>query len=165
MGSLADSTQIIPIHNVTPGLDIDASSGLTGDRVNMEGFGHCTMILYSADVAAVVTYTVRDHTLVSGGTSADIVGVQHYWRKSANTNLDAVGVFTRVTNDPIVATAVSVTGEIGLLILEIRADQMADGSPFISVNSDDPALACLFSGFYILSDTRYAQDIVATALA
>ena len=164
MGSLADSTQIIPVHNVTPGVDLDTAP-LSGDRVNMAKFGHCTMILHSADVAAVVTYTIQNHTAATGGTSADIVGIQHYWRKSANTNLDAVGTFTRITNDPILATAKTITGETALLILEIRADQMADGSPFLSVNMSDPGVAALFSGFYILSDARHAEDIVASALA
>lgn len=164
MGRLADTTQIVPIHNVTPGNDID-STVLTGDRVSMVGFGHCTMILHTADVAAVVTYTVQEHTAATGGTSANLVAVQHYYRKSANTNLDAVGTFTLVTNDPIVATAVTVTGETGLLVLEFRADELTDGSPFISVNSSDPGAACLFAGFYILSDTRYAQEVVPSALA
>ncbi len=163
MSFLVQNAQIIPVHNVTPGLDLNTAA-LTGDRVNMENHNHCTMVLHTADVAAVVTYTIQEHTAATGGTSANLVQITSYWRKSANTNLDAVGVFARV-DQAAAATAVTITGETGIVIIEIDAAQMTAGSPFLSVNGSDPALACVFSGFYILSETRYAQDIIVSAIA
>ena len=162
MGALSASTQIIPVHNATPGYELDTA--LVGDRVNTNKFGWCSIILYSADVAAIVTYTVQDHVAVTGGTPRSLVAVGTYWRKSANTNLDAVGVFSAVTNDPLLATAVTVTGEINLLVLEIDISLMDEGRPFLGVIASDPG-AALFTGFYILSNARYGESIVATAIA
>ena len=163
MTYLVQNTQIVPVHNVTPGLDLNTAA-LTGDRVNMANYNHCSIILHCADVAAVVTYTLREHTAATGGTSADLAIITDFWRKSANTNLDAVGQFTRV-EQAAVATFVTITGETSVIVVEVDAEELTDGSPFLSVNGSDPALAALFSGFYVLTEPRYGQDIGLTAIA
>lgn len=138
------------------GSDFDVSIGIapvnlatganTGARQLMRGVEYMT-VLYIGGASAVAeppVLTVRQHTAVTAGSSADLAVVTEYWHKSEAT-LDNDEPWVRVAQ----AASATVTGTAEmqqLIAFRVRADSMTAG-PYLSVDVADegtgPGLGCV----------------------
>jgi hypothetical protein len=134
--------------------------GITGNRVHLKNAGGVTIVVFKAAGTAGddPTFDVRQHTAASGGASADLDTVDHYYLK-AEVTLDGDETWTRYTQtaaseivDPGGATTSAEEQQI--LVIEIEADALTDGYEWISLDALDPANANAQYGacLYILRD-------------
>ncbi len=147
------------------------TAAVTGDWINLQNFNHATLIFSSADVAAVITGTfqiatdnaaagAKDMTAANGG-----IGITEYYRKDSASDLTGTGVYTRITQADA-ATVVTISGSENMIVVEIDAHQFDIANSFTHINfsTSDPGAASVGSAIWVLSEARYGQQIVATAI-
>ena len=159
--TLAQNMQFIPAW-----IPIDINGApQTGDIVNMEGFSHFTFVGINGDGTGAITYTLREQDTNSGGNAADLVVIKDYWEKTHATVFTGVGSFARTTQTAA-ATVVTTSNQVSMIVFTVEATALSAGFNYLSVNlSESMGGAVIDSGMYILHGTRYAEDIIATALA
>lgn len=152
LGRLFDiSAGVVPVS-----LDAAASTGL---RVSLRNASGVTLVAFLGAAASgteAVQLDVQQHTAASGGTTADLDVVDHYYIKREAT-LDGDETWERLTQ----AAASEVDIVAGdrdkqiILAIEIDAAMLADGYTHVSLNVTDPgAVARLGGVLYILHDLR-----------
>jgi hypothetical protein len=121
--------------------------GITGLRVNMEGATGCTIVVIKAAGTAGDDpgFDLKQHTAYTGGTTADLDKVDHYYLKAHTTLVNSK---TWVREAQTAASEIADPGgdttsaeEQQILVIEVRADQLSDGYSWISLDADDPANA------------------------
>lgn len=168
MTYLVQNAQIVPLY-ITGTQDLNTTQ--TSDRVNMENHNHCTIVINTALVAAVLTYSITIFDAATAGNSALLDTVTQYWRKSGS-DLSAVGTFTRVTA-ATPGECISIISEAHTIVVEVDTQDIQQqmlnesltGYNYLGFTVNDPAAAASSGGNFILSESRYAQDIIASALA
>ena len=125
----------------------DLQGGITGQRIAMKRGSACTILVIKAAGTAGDDpgFDLKQHTAYTGGTTADLDIVDHYYLK-ANATLLNSHTWTRVTQtaaseiaDPGGATTSAEEQQI--LVIEVEAEQLSAGYTHISLNADDPANA------------------------
>ncbi len=151
-------TQIVPVD-----LQTGANSG---HRVNMQNYEGICFIGYLATgtAAQAPTFDVKEHTLLTAGTSQDLDVITEYWQKE-EASLDGDETWTRVTQ----AAASEVTdadwddaNEL-MVAFQVGQDQMSDGYTHISVDVAQPGTAhigCVFAIGYGLRVQRTPANLV-----
>lgn len=135
-----------------------ATAGATGKRVSMRHYGG-VLILVELGAAASgtedVTLTLQEHTASSSGTSANLVQIDKYWRKSEAT-LDGDETWTEVTQTA--AATITVDGatyaqtEV-MIAIPVMATALSDGYPYLNLSASDPGtVSRLGSCVYLLHD-------------
>lgn len=154
LGRLFDvGTGFVPV-------DINTNNGETGKRCYLGGASGCTILVFKAAGTAGddPTLTVKQHTAYTGGTTANLAVVDHYYIKS-ETALDNDESWSKITQTAA-ATIVDPGGagtsaESQMIIaVPIGADQLSDGYAWVSLDYAVAALANaqLACWFYILHD-------------
>lgn len=140
----------------------------TGNRVSLRNASHCTIVAFFGAAASgteALEFDVQQHTAASGGTTADLNVVDHYYTKLEAT-LDGDETWTRSTQSaasevPVVAGD---RDKQGIVVIEIDAAMLSDGYTHISLNIADPGtVARLGAVLYILTDLavqRAPQNLV-----
>lgn len=136
-----------------------STAAVTGKRVSLKNAGGCTVVLFKAAGTADQdpALDLKQHTAATGGTSADLDIVDHYFVKSA-TALAGSETWTRVTQTA--ASEVTDPGGLGtsaesqqIVVFEVDAAELTDGYGWISLDiADVGANAQLGSVLYILRD-------------
>lgn len=142
-------------------------AAVTGQRIDLQTAGLATCILISGDVAAVITYTFREHTAVSGGTSQDLATVTHFWEKSSTTDAAMLSEdFMDKTAQTAAATVVTTTAHANQIVVPFAADELdiVDGFRWISVNVSDPGAASIGAGIWVLGNMRYGQAEITVTM-
>lgn len=154
-------------------VDLSAAA-TTGKRVRLRGVGGVTILVVKAAGTAGddPTVTLRQHTAASGGTSANLAVIDHYYLKTA-TALTGTEQWARVTQ--AAAATIADPGAVGtsaesqqLLVIEVDARSLADGYAYISLDvADVGANAQLGAVVYLLRDldVQRAPDKLAPALS
>ena len=159
------------------GSDFDVSIGIapvllttganTGARQLMRGVEYMTVLYIggAGDAAEPPVLTLRQHTAVTAGDSADLAVITEYWTKSEAT-LDNDEPWVRSTQ----ATAATVTGTAEMqqiIVFQVRSDAMTAG-PYLSVDVADPGegLAHLGTVVYLLGglSNRAAATVMPVGL-
>lgn len=135
---------------IVPVADLAAGAN-TGHRIHMKNYGGIAFVaLLGAVSGGTDTFVldVQQHTAASAGTSADLdaVGVATAtgvtrWHHKSETTLDGDETWTTVTQSA--ASEVSLTGatysaQQQIVVIEVSADQLADGYEWVSVDIADP---------------------------
>lgn len=137
LGRLFDiGSQVVPVADLAAGAQ-------TGHRIHLKNAGGVAFVLYMGAVSAGTDTFVPDvqqHNAASGGTSQDLDGVTAWYHKSEAT-LDGDETWTEVTQ--AAASEVSLTGATYaalqmIVVIEILAEQLADGYEWVSVDMADP---------------------------
>ncbi len=138
------------LHQITP---VDLATGAnTGARINMQNYEGVAFVGYinAGTAAQAVTFTLQEHTALTGGTSTNLVVIDEYWQKE-ETTLDGDEAWTKVTQ----TAAATVTdadwddaNEV-LVVFQVGADQLSDGNTHVSVNVADPGTAHVGTVFAI----------------
>jgi hypothetical protein len=140
-------------------VDLDTANGATGNRVHLKNAGGCTIVVFkgAGTAGADPTFDLRQHTAASGGTSADLDVIDHYYLKR-EASLDGDETWSRFTQ--AAASEVADPGGAGtsaeeqqILVIEVEATSLADGFEWISldvaVTAANPQLGAVL---YLLRD-------------
>lgn len=134
----------------------DLGTAGTSDTFLMEGWGHASMIL-AFGAGSGCTVTVGECTGF-GGTGRTAVTFRSAQEAThAGDVLDAALAWA--------STLTIAAGTGGVAIIELDADELTDGYPYVQVNVSDPGTSKLMAGIAVLSGGRYQKDITATAIA
>jgi hypothetical protein len=140
---------------------VDSQSGnITGKRLCLKyGTGVTFLVIKAAGTANDdPTFTVKQHTAASGGTTANLAVVDHYYLKS-ETLLDNDESWSKLTQ--AAAATIADPGGAGtsaesqqLIAIEINASSLSDGYAWVSLDLADTgsAGAQLCAAVYILHD-------------
>lgn len=154
------------VNAVIPVADAFATA-VTTDVVNLENYGKCTFI-----IATGATTTANGVVTVNAGISAASCATAIAFKY--RTQINAVPP-AAASDLPSALTAAAVTGFSmtaskagGLYIIEVDADVVAAAgtaynhcSCTVTEVTNDPQTACIVA---ILSEPRYPQDILVTAI-
>lgn len=150
LGRLFDiSTGIVPVDSQT--------AAMTGKRVSLKNAGGCTIVVFKAAGTANddPVLDLQQHTASSGGTTADLDIIDHYYIKQEAT-LDGDETWTRVTQTAASeVTLNSTSAETQMIVvIEVDARSLSDGYDYISLDIADTgsAGAQLISCLYLLRD-------------
>ena len=134
----------------------DAVAGaITGKRVSLKHAGGCTIVIQTTGGSTDITdVDLQQHTAATGGTTADLDIIDHYYYKS-ETTLDGDETWTRGTQSAASEiTNVGAASEELLLVIEVDARSLSDGYDYISIDVPDLGTngTRYCSGLYILRD-------------
>lgn len=114
------------------------AGALTGKRVSLRNASGCTIVVTTTGASTdVLDVDLQQHTASSGGTTADLDIIDHYYYKSAAT-LANTEAWTKGTQ-----TAASEINNVGaasqelLLVIEVEASKLSDGYEYISLDVPD----------------------------
>lgn len=136
----------------------DAVAGaITGKRVSLKNAGGCTIVVQTSGGSTDITdVDLQQHTASSGGTTADLDIIDHYYYKT-ETTLDGDETWTKGTQTAASEiTNVGAASEELLLVIEVEATQLSDGYSYISLDIPDLGTngTRFCSGVYLLRELR-----------
>jgi hypothetical protein len=146
------SAGIIPVDSQT--------AAMTGKRVSLKNSGAVSIVVFKAVGTANddPVVTLKQHTAATGGTSANLAVIDHYYLKDAAL-LAGTETWTKVTQ----AAAATITDPGGngtsaehqqILVIPVRGVQLSDTYAYVSLDIADTgaAGAQLISCLYILHE-------------
>lgn len=150
LGRLFDiSSGIVPVDSQT--------AAMTGHRVSLRNAGGCTIVVFKAAGTANddPVLDLQQHTASSGGTTADLDIIDHYYYKQEAT-LDGDETWTKATQtaaSEVTLNATSAETQM-IVVIEVDATELTDGYDYISLDIADTgaAGAQLISCLYLLRD-------------
>ena len=144
------------INAVAP-VDIDAGAQ-TSDAFKMANYSHATIIIALGVTGAATTLTLKENTDASG-TGATAIAFSYYAEATAGG--DTTGARTDAT-----ASGVALgTGDGIYYVVELDAEDLSDGSEWVTVHLSDPGAATFASIGVILAGARDAEGEAPTAIA
>lgn len=138
---------------------VDLQAAQTGKRVALRNAGGCTIVVFKAAGTAGddPTFTLKQHTASSGGSTANLAIIDHYYLK-AEATLDGDETWTRVAQ-AAAATIVDPGGagtsaeEQQIIAIEVDGRSLTDGYDYISLDvADTGTNAQLGCVLYLLRD-------------
>lgn len=150
LGRLFDiSAGIVPVDSQT--------AAMTGKRVSLKNAGGVTIVVFKAAGTANddPVLDLQQHTADTGGTTADLDIIDHYYIKQEAT-LDGDETWTRVTQaaaSEVTLNATSAETQM-IVVIEVDARSLSDGYDYVSLDIADTgaAGAQLISCLYLLRD-------------
>ena len=138
-------------------VDIDAGAQ-TSDAFTMKNYTHATVIIALGVTGAASTVTVKESTDASG-TGATAISFAYYAEETASG--DTTGSRQSATTSGFATS----TNDGVFYIIELNAEDLSDGSEWVTVHMSDPGSATFGSIGIILSGARYAEVEAPTAIA
>lgn len=142
-----------------------SGAAATGNRVHLKNCGGATIVAFfgAGTAGDDPVLDLRQHTAASGGTSADLDVVTHYYLKSEAT-LDGDETWTRVNQSA--ASEITDPGGAGtsaesqqIVVIEVEGTSLSDGYEWISLDvADTGANAKLGCVLYLLRDLDVQRD-------
>ncbi|MFD6620222.1 hypothetical protein ACFWFB_33820, partial [Streptomyces albidoflavus] len=120
-----------------------SAAAVTGKRVKLRDCGGLTIVVVKGAGTAGddPTVTLRQHTAGTGGTTATLPVIDHYYLKDA-TALAGTETWTRVTQTA--AATIADPGAAGtsaehqqILVIEVESEQLSDGYTHVSLDVAD----------------------------
>jgi hypothetical protein len=140
---------------------VDSQTGAnTGKRISMKNATGCTILVNKAAGTANddPVFTLKQHTAASGGTSANLATIDHYYLKDEAVldNDESWVKYTQTASQTLTDPGGAGTSaeHQQLLVIEVSASSLSDGYAWISLDLADTgsAGAQLVSAIYILHD-------------
>ena len=145
-------------------VDLNTADGATGKRIAVSpGRGIDIVIFKAAGTAAQdMGYTLKQHTAYTSGTSADLVGIDHYDLKT-ETALDNDESWSVV--EQTLAATIADAGAAGtsaeseqIIVIPVHMSQLTEGYTHVSLNAAATiANAQLAAALYVVHDLRYQR--------
>jgi hypothetical protein len=117
----------------------DAVAGaITGKRVSLKNAGGVTIVVITTGTSTDITdVDLQQHTAATGGTTADLDIIDHYYYKTEAT-LDGDETWTKGTQTAASEiTNVGAASEELLLVIEVDATELSDGYYYVSLDIPD----------------------------
>ncbi len=137
--------RLFDVGTCVPPVDINTSDAATGKLISMTGHTGIAIIAHTlAGGADDLTFDIQQATAYTGGTAGDLdatynalsSGIDHYYIK-AETTLDNDEAWVKVTQtaaSEVVVSGATYGAMQKLVVIQVGADQLADGFTHISVN-------------------------------
>ena len=138
-------------------VDIDAGA-VTSDAFKLTNYDHATIIISLGVTGAASTVTVKESTDASG-SGASAISFSYYAEETAAG--DTTGARTSATSSGFATS----TNDGIFYIIELAAEELSDGSEWVTVHMTDPGAATFASIGVVLSGARYAEVSAPTAIA
>ena len=134
---------------------LSVGAAATSDTFLMEGWAHASIVcLFGAGSGCTISVGECTSFAGSGRTAVTFRFAQE--DTSGGDTLDAA--LARASTITIAA------GSASYAVIELDADELTDGYPYVQVNLTDPGTAKLACIMAVLSGGRYQEDITATAI-
>jgi len=135
---------------------LSIGAAATSDTILMENWGHASIYcLFGAGSGTTITVGECTSFAGSGRTAVTFRFAQE--ATSGGDTLDAALAWA--------STITIAAGSAAVAVIEIDADELTDGYPYLQVNIADPGTAKLGAVLAVLSGGRYQEDITATVIA
>jgi D-alanyl-D-alanine carboxypeptidase len=138
---------------------VDGQSAQTGNRVHLKNAAGVTIVVFKGAGTAGddFSYDLVQHTAASGGTTADLDVIDHYYLKNEAT-LDGDETWSKLTQSA--ASEITEAGGAGtsaeaqqIIVIEVDAVELSDGYEWVSLNTGgEGSNAQLISVLYLLRD-------------
>ncbi len=157
---MEQNTRLLERFNLSVGfvpVDLSASSGWTGDWVNMANYGRLGIILFKAAGASgePPIITVSQSTVATGSDSKGLTVNQPSWVKQGT--LTSVDTWTETALGA--STFTLATGATqAIVVLEVLAEELdtSNGFTFVQASLADVGSTAQLGGLlYLLADPRY----------
>ena len=141
----------------TAPVDIDAGAQ-TSDAFSMANYSHATIIISLGVTGAASTVTLKENTAADGsGATASAFAYYSETTAAGDTTSSRTAAtssgFATSTNDGV------------FYIIELNAEDLSDGSEWVTVHMSDPGAATFASIGVVLSGARYGEVEAPTAIA
>jgi len=150
---LAEEAHVV---NALPPIDIDG--GKTTDYFSLANYQHATIIIQMGVTGAASTVTVAESDDSSGSTTTDIAFASY---SETTASGDTLGSRTATASTGLTTSA----NDNIFYVIEIDADELTDGYPWLAVSFSDPSAQTFASVCVILSGARYSDQTTQTAIA
>jgi len=150
---LIGKVHIIPLlHAVSSG------TAPTIDIFGMEEYNHALIIIDIGATDGTMKVTVEECTVAAGTSNTDIA-----FNYRQMTTTDTWGALTAGVSGT--GFTVGATEDDSLHAIEIDADELTDGYPYVKLTFGTPSgSATLMSAIAILSEPRYMKDVPVSAI-
>lgn len=156
---MTTATQVESLHivNILPAIDI--TGGVTGDRFHMRNHKKATIIVsVGVSAAAFTKVIVNSCDAVTAGT-ATAIPFSYYAEETAAGD-------TLSTRTAVAATGITPSANNGIMyVLEIDQTDLVDGDEWVELSLTNGTNSVIASAVAVLSGSRYAGDLSATAIA
>ena len=153
---LSEEKKIVPILEPE-----DHAAGADGDSVSMENYGHVTFIIGFGELTGDAVLTIYEGATAGTKTTAKTFSYRATTTELKNDDGDELG--DEATSAALTLTAA--TYEDMMLVIEMDASELTDGTPWITPNISSAASEIFASIIAIMSQPRYAEDVPPTAIA
>jgi hypothetical protein len=143
--------------NILPPQEI--SGGATAQVFNMEGYRHASIVLQLGAQAAANTKILVNACTDASGDGATAIPFDIFAQETAGVANDVLSTRTAVT----AAGYVPAAGANIFYVIELDADALPDGSPFVQLEVTNGANANFASAVAVLSGGRFVGDQSPTA--
>jgi hypothetical protein len=148
-------------HKIVPVLEAeDHAAGASGDSVSMENYGHLTLIIIFGELTGDAVLTVASGATAGTATTAETFN----YRATAADLKNATGDNLGDESTSAALTLTAATYEDRMIVVEMDADELTDGQPWVTPAISSAASQCFASIVAILSEPRYAQAVPPTAI-
>jgi hypothetical protein len=148
-------------------VDLNTADGATGKRIDMSGHAGIVIVVIKAAGTAGqdFAYTVQQHTAYTGGTSADLNVVDHYYVKqeTALDNDESWEKFTQTADDDITDAGAAGTSaeQEQIIVIPVSSQSLTAGYTHVSLDAAATvANAQLAACLYIPVGLRYQRKPV-----
>ncbi|MBW1710541.1 MAG: hypothetical protein JRG97_12925 [Deltaproteobacteria bacterium] len=147
----------LKIVNMGPPVDVNGS-GLDGDYVSLKNYKWATIVVQLGVTGAAGKITVEEAKAVDG-TGAQAMAFNY--RAEDTASGDTLGSLTAATAVDGITTS---TNDNIFYIIEISAAELSLGYDCVRVRMSDPSAATLVSMCAVLSQARYSQENMPSAI-
>jgi len=154
---LSEQVGIVPI--IEP--EDHQASGVDGDSVKMEKYGHLTLIFLFGEMGGTPVLKVYEGATAGAKTTALTFSYRYTSADLKNDDADVLG--SEATSAALDLT--HSTFEDRMLVVEIDASELTDGYPWVTPEVSDDGTEVLVSCVAIMSKPRYAEDVMPTAIS
>lgn len=156
MTNLAQATKIVPILEPQ-----DHQAGVDGDSVNTAVYNHVAFILLFGELTGDTILTIN-----SGATAGAKTTAETFRYRATSTDLKNAGGDTLGTEATSAAlTLIAATYEDRMLVVELDADELTEGQPWVTLTLSAAASELFVSITAVMMQASYLKDVPPTAIS
>lgn len=132
---------------------VDFTGGKTGQAFSMKKYQHASIIILLGAQAAPGTKILVNQCTSAAGAGATAIPFSIYKQETAGAGNDVLGARTAVA-----AAGYTPSGNAAIFyVIELDANELADGSPYVQVQFTNGANADIGAIVAVLSGARFEQ--------
>jgi len=136
---------------------LSVSAATSSEVISMENWSHVSFICMKG-AGSSATIQLEECTSFAGAGAATRI---FSYAREATAAGDTLSALTIATTAGIAMTTASGV----LLVIEVDADELTDGYPYLRLKCADPGTTHLGAWVAVLSGGRYQEDVTSTVIA
>jgi hypothetical protein len=140
---------------------VDITGGKTAQAFAMKNYQHASILVQIGVSAAAFTKILVNQCTDASGSNPVAIPFSIYKQETAGASNDVLGARTAVA-----AAGYTPSANDGIFyVIELDANELADGSPYVQVQLTNGANSVIASAVAVLSGARYAETQSPTVTA